>query len=264
MRTLIANASSNVRSCLVSQAGQIASRNSCLGDWHPALDLQLNVRPSWHDRRMQLSLVTTNLLAGVDRLVHGADALRGWGSITSSVDNSLLVVTGFNRANESFQYAVNSHFGAANAVTVAPVQLTLAVRYAIGHDFQSEQMGQLTGPRSPRSDSTRADSIIVQRFKDSAPDLAQQVLSRSDTLALLPGQVDQLRVVSDTWIQRTTPLWVSVHQMLRANHGVLEPNQTIAIASQITDLRASAARAVRGILSEAQWAILPTSIRPRL
>jgi hypothetical protein len=261
MRTLIAGASANVRSCLLSQAGQIASRNSCLGDWHPALDFQLNVRPSWHDRRMQLSLVTTNLLAGVDRLVHGANDLHGWGSTTSFVDNALLVVTGFNRASQTFQYAVNNHFGATSAVTAAPVQLTLVIRYAIGHDPLSELMGELTGPKSRQSDSTRADSIIVQRLKDTAPDLAQQVLVRSDTLALLPTQIDQLRAISDSWVQRTTPLWASVHQMLRENHGTLDPSQAIAVAREIVDLRATAATAVHGVLSNAQWAILPASIR---
>lgn len=87
------------------------------------------------------------------------------------------------------------------------------------------------------------------------------MLLRSDTLALLPAQIDQLRAVSDNWMLRTTPLWESVHQMLRANHGALDPSQTISLAKEIVDLRATATATVRSILSNAQWAILPTSIR---
>ena len=70
MSRLLASSSSGVRSCLLSQTGSVANRNSCTGSWQPAADLQLNFRPSWWglDRRMTIMVSTVNMLAGLDQL----------------------------------------------------------------------------------------------------------------------------------------------------------------------------------------------------
>src|SRR6266576_2774922 len=81
MRTLLAAVPPGIRSCLETQLDQVAIRNSCRGPWQPSLDLQLNWRPAWLglDRRLTLSLVTVNLLGGLDEWLHGTANLRGWG-----------------------------------------------------------------------------------------------------------------------------------------------------------------------------------------
>src|SRR5205823_11247061 len=68
MRALLATASPGVRTCLESQVGRVAARNSCTGPWQPSLDLQVNWRPGYFglDRRLTLSLLTVNLLGGLD------------------------------------------------------------------------------------------------------------------------------------------------------------------------------------------------------
>src|SRR5437899_11866156 len=81
MRALLATASPGVRTCLQSQVGRVAARNSCTGPWQPSLDLQVNWRPGYFglDRRLTVSLLTVNLLGGLDEWLHGSAHLHGWG-----------------------------------------------------------------------------------------------------------------------------------------------------------------------------------------
>src|SRR5207244_10471574 len=46
LRRLLAGAPDNVRSCLGSQLGRVAGRNSCTRPWHGSLDLQLQYPPA--------------------------------------------------------------------------------------------------------------------------------------------------------------------------------------------------------------------------
>src|SRR2546427_195541 len=65
MRALLATASPGVRTCLQSQVGRGAARNSCTGPWQPSPDLQVNWRPGYFglDRRPTGALLTADLLA---------------------------------------------------------------------------------------------------------------------------------------------------------------------------------------------------------
>src|SRR2546430_85465 len=116
MRALLATASPGVRICLQSQVGRVAARNSCAGPWQPSLDLQVNWRPGYFglDRRLTVSLLTVNLLGGLDEWLHGAANLHGWG-FTAAPDAVLLYVRGFDPAGPQYRYAVNGRFRATAA-----------------------------------------------------------------------------------------------------------------------------------------------------
>src|SRR6202008_4202431 len=81
MQRVLASADGRARRCLNSEIGRIASRNSWPTPWVPGLDLQLNWRPDrfGFDRRVTLSLVAVNTLAGFDELLHGSAKMHGWG-----------------------------------------------------------------------------------------------------------------------------------------------------------------------------------------
>ncbi|MGH7623520.1 MAG: hypothetical protein ACREMU_14355, partial [Gemmatimonadaceae bacterium] len=149
MSRLLASSSSNIRSCLMSQTGTIATRNSCAGSWQPSADLQLNFRPSWWglDRRMTFMVSTVNMLAGVDELVHGSNDLHGWRGFTRP-DPTLLYVRGFDPASQTYSYAVNERFGStrgsSNAYRV-PFQLAVQARYVIGPDQNAARLRALFG-----------------------------------------------------------------------------------------------------------------------
>src|SRR5205823_2572153 len=112
MRALLAGASPGARSCLQTQVGRVAARNSCTGPWQPSLDVQVNWRPGYFglDRRLTVSLLTVNLLGGLDEWLHGAANLHGWG-FTAAPDPVLLYVRGFDPGGLQYRYAVNGRFG---------------------------------------------------------------------------------------------------------------------------------------------------------
>src|SRR5207244_2621242 len=96
MQALLAAAPSPIRSCLRRQLGGIAGRNSCTGPWQASLDLQVNWRPEWFGlaRRLTMSLLTVNLLGGLDEWLHGPAQLRGWGSATAPHPNPIITILG--------------------------------------------------------------------------------------------------------------------------------------------------------------------------
>ena len=136
MRALLASAPSGVRRCLERQLDRVPARNSCAGPWQSALDLQINWYPPWFggDRRFTLSLLTVNLLGGLDEWWHGAAHRLGWGYATAP-DPVLLSVRGFDQATRAFRYAVNGRFGSlqsAGGGVIVPFQIALQGRLTLG------------------------------------------------------------------------------------------------------------------------------------
>jgi len=136
MRALLASAPSGVRGCLERQLGRVAGRNSCTGPWQPSLDLQINWHPAWFgdDRPLTVSLLTVNLLGGLDEWWHGAAHRLGWGYATTP-DPVLLYVRGFDPATQAFRYAVNGRFGSlasAGGGIIVPFQIALQGRLTLG------------------------------------------------------------------------------------------------------------------------------------
>jgi hypothetical protein len=131
---LFDGAPTRVRECLESQVGQVADRNSCRGPWQPSLDLQLNYKPRFLAQRVTVSLVTSNLLAGIDRLVHDDDELHGWGQFTRP-DQTLFTVRGFDPGSSTYVYEVNQRFGrtaGTSGAFILPFQVGLQFRMVLG------------------------------------------------------------------------------------------------------------------------------------
>src|SRR2546430_13923214 len=205
MRTLLANAPSAVRTCLARQLGGIAARNSCTGPWQPSLDLQLNWRPDWFglDRRLTVSLVTVNLLGGLDEWLHGTAHLHGWG-FSSSPDPVLQYVRGFDPAPQAFRYAVNDRFGAiagANGGATVPFQLGIQARLTIGPDRTRDRLRSVFGGRrrgqGASNDRARAPDLAA-RFGPILPDPSSAIVGLKDSLQLAADQVAALQAIADT------------------------------------------------------------------
>jgi hypothetical protein len=136
MRALLASASSRVRGCVERQLGRVAGRNSCAGPWQPSLDLQINWHPAWFgaDHRLTVSLLTVNLLGGLDEWWHGAANRLGWGYATTP-DPVLLYVRAFDPTTRAFRYTVNGRFGSvasAGGGVIVPFQIALQGRLTLG------------------------------------------------------------------------------------------------------------------------------------
>jgi hypothetical protein len=215
MQRLLAGASSGARQCLTAQAGTIAARNSCRGPWQPSLDLQLNYRPAWGglNRRLTITLVTQNLLTGIDQLAHGSDNLHGWGQ-AARPSSTLLSVRGFDPASSRYLYTVNERFGATSASANAfrvPFQLGVQLRYALGQSGFAGIFPGLGGARGGGGgggagrDGARGAAgagagagDFSNRFASLIPNPIKEILDLKLGLRITDEQEARLKTVSDT------------------------------------------------------------------
>jgi len=198
-----------VKSCLLSQLGQIAARNSCRGPWMASnFTARLNFRPQWGGNwnRVNFALSFANPLTGLDALVHHGQ-LEGWGQ-PAFPDPTLLYVRGFNPATNSYIYAVNQRFGetrAALSIPTAPFQATLEMRVNIGPEPESQQ-GKMTIRQMKPLGKPELDARMIQaRLSGNYQQLLTQLLQQKDSLGLTQPQVDsatklfvRFNVVSDS------------------------------------------------------------------
>ena len=277
MSRLLAGASSSVRSCLLSQTGSVANRNSCTGRWQPAADLQLNFRPSWWglDRRMTIMVSTVNMLAGLDQLLHGDNDLHGWGGY-SRPDPTLLFVRGFDPVSQSFTYAVNQRFGStrgsANAFRV-PFQLALQARYVIGPDRNAERMraifgggrGGRGGAGAPGEGAAANNEDLADRLQRMLPNPASQILELEDSLALTDSQVVKLTALRDSTAAKYSIIADSMRAAVnKVGTNADPPRIFAAMRPQLMKGRAiskDVLQAAQAILTPEQWAKVPERIR---
>jgi hypothetical protein len=278
MSRLLASASSSVRSCLLSQTGSVANRNSCTGSWQPAADIQLNFRPSWWglDHRMTIMLSTVNMLAGLDQLLHGDNDLHGWGGFTRP-DPTLLFVRGFDPVSQSFTYSVNQRFGStrgsANAFRV-PFQLALQARYVIGPDQNAARMRGLFGGggrggrngAGAQGEGAAANSEdLADRLQRMLPNPAAQILELKDSLALTDLQVVKLTALRDSTAARYEGIADSIRAAVTKVGDNADPARMFAaMRPQLTKGRAMSQEVLKeahAILTPEQWAKVPERIR---
>jgi hypothetical protein len=276
MTRLLAGAPADVRRCLQSQLNHVAARNSCRAGWSGSLDLQANFRPSLGrslGRRLMISVNTSNLLAGVDRLLHGESGLRGWGQ-SARPDPTLLYVRGFDPARHQFVYQVNERFGDTRGTRTAfraPFQIGIQARWTVGPDRQREALqgllrgGRGGGPTGGGRAGGRGPLDARVAVERVAPNPAASILAMRDSLALTNEQVERLTRLRDSLAARNDSLVaVATEQAARAGGGG-DPGATFAALRPTLE----AARegylatldAVRDVLTPDQWAKVPDEIR---
>ena len=268
MSRLLANASGSARECLESQRSAIAARNSCVTPWTPALDVQLNFRPSalGLNRRLTLSVQLQNALVGIDQLLHGSDGMHGWGQPVIP-DRTLLFVRGFDPASQRYRYQVNEHFGVANGRSSAyrvPFQIGLQGRLAVGADPRSQQVRQIFGGANGRA-ATREDyKARMQRLVPN-PFLTTIALDDSLKLGLTPEQKTRLLAQSDSLVPRVDKLVDEIADILASAGSNPDPALIFARMAGKTDegrkLAELAIGQLQSTLTAEQWAKVPDSVK---
>ena len=271
MRALLAGAPSAVQSCLTGQLGQIAARNSCTGPWQPSLDLQLNWRPDWFglDRRLTLSLVTVNLLGGLDEWLHGAANLHGWG-FSAAPDPVLLYVRGFDPATQTFRYAVNDRFGAiagANGGITVPFQLGIQAHLTMGPDRTRDRLRSVFG--GGRRGQGNADGAgtpdFTARFAQILPNPITVMVGMTDTLKLDSAQVTALKAIADSLDSQNAVVRDSLQADVqkagtRPDPGILFARMRPRLQAGRENIRKALERA-RAVLTPDQWKQLPDALK---
>lgn len=285
---LLDHAPGRVRDCLTSQAGAIAARNSCRGPWQVTMDLQLNWRPSFWglDQRLALSLVTSNLLGGLDQLFHGDRALHGWGA-SYRPDATLLIVRGFDPAAQQFTYQVNQRFGDVRSAQALrqPFQLGLQLRLALG---TTPLLGGLGGPgggfgpgggggggggrgfppgAGPASGVQPGDSAarFENRLARVMPDPVARILEYSFQLKLSDDQTARLNQSSQRFVAGRDSLGRAIQREIEEAGPRPDPAVLFsALRGRIETARAMMTEALEtahAILTPEQWAALPEEAR---
>lgn len=292
MQRLLATAPGAVRACLQDQAGRIADRNSCRGEWYYSLDGRLNLRPGTTGvaSRINLSLDFSNVLAGFDQLFHGAGDLHGWGQM-SRPDATLLYPRGFDAATQTFRYVVNEQFGRSRTQRFGfgrPFQVQLQVRLNVGAGGlgglgaiargaggpggggpgrRADGGGRPGGGRDGgfvRGEGQRLDpAAMIDRLLANNP--LTVIIGLRDSLQLTPEQVLQLQTLSDSLSARVLPLAEEAKKKLGTEQN---PEQMRQVFGEIGPLlqqgREHVQRAIQQaqkLLTPEQWKQLPENVR---
>ncbi len=277
---LLAAAPEAARECLRSQAGRVAARNSCRGPWTPGLDLQLNYRPDRLGlrRRLTISTLLVNPLAGLDQALHGADRLRGWGQF-SRPDQTLLAVRGFDAADRRYVYEVNERFGSTRQTAQAfrqTFQIGIQARYVYGQGggvggFGGRGGGGGGGGRGGRGGPVGGIAALLGGEGGEAAGAAAaanpiaQIIDLRDSLALDTAQVARLAPVRDSLAVRNTR-WATEVRALIARQGNNPDQATLfsAIRPKLGErgqILREAMREAQTILSPEQWAKVPETVK---
>jgi hypothetical protein len=290
MQRLLAEAAPSVRSCLLGQVGTVALRNSCDGPWQAALDFQMNWRPAFLglNRRLQVSVITYNFLRGLDELLHGTAGAKGWG-LNTRPDNTLLYVTGFDPATQSYTYTVNERFGATGGSATAyrpPFQIGIQARLTVGPDRMRRALDALRGGggvagaraalgggpggfggggfRGPVANPME----LIARIDSALPNPAAVVLGMRDSLRLDSGQVVLLTLLRDSLTRRNGVLMDSLRAIAVAAGRNADASTLMNLMPRLRPLfdrmRGEVAAdivSVHALLSEDQWQQVPESVK---
>jgi hypothetical protein len=273
MRSLLTRAPSAVRSCLERQLGQIAARNSCLGPWAPSLDFQLNWHPAWFglDRRLTISLLTVNLLAGLDEWLHGTANLHGWG-FSAVPDPVLEYARGFDPTTDRFIYALNGRFGAtaaANGGVTVPFQIGLQAHLGIGPDRSRDRLRAVFGGRRGERGAPGAEGAgppdLASRVARILPNPITAILGFKDSLDFSAEQLAALQAISDSLDAQNRAVSDSLQADVQKagnqpDPGILFARMRPKLAEGREHIRRALERA-RSVLSPEQWKKLPDALK---
>ena len=267
MAKLLETSTASARECLDSQLGQLASRNSCVGPWQPSFDLQLNWRPTAFklDRRLTFSLVTANLIGGIDQALHGSNNLRGWGSFTQP-DNTLLFVRGFDQNTNRYRYEVNERFGAARGNQTGirlPFQVGFNIRYTLGPDQTRDRLRAAFGGGTNGALTGAGIAAGVGRF---FPNVALQIIEARDSIGLTDVEVAKLKVLADSIQLEVEVLTAQARAVVEKEGGNPDPAVLFGVKlrpffEKGARLRTAATTGAKAILTEDQWKRVPDRIK---
>ncbi len=221
MTKLLAASTPAVRSCLNSQLGKLAARNSCQEPWTTTsnLSIGLNSVRLGLPQRLNVSFSVNNVVGAADLLINGESRRKGWGQALQT-DQTLLYVRGFDPTARRFRYDVNPRFGTSNpqaTINRNPVVVTAQLRYDVG--FARER--QLLTQSLDRGRARNGERASGQDIRGMSATLIPQnpialILRQADTLKLSRVQLDSLASLNRRYALVYDSLWTPVATYLSA------------------------------------------------
>ena len=211
VRSLLDNTTDEARSCLESQLGKLAGRNSCQSPWMSSASMSISFNPLKvrMPQRATLSFQVSNPLGAADLLLNGSNNLKGWGQF-SFPDQQLLYVRGFDPASKTYKYEVNQRFGSTNQSFGfrMPVTLTAMMRFDVGPTREKQLLTQQLD-RGRRTQGTKAPEIMLKAMYSNGglPNPIATILRQQDSLKLTGAQADSLATMNRAYTIRNDRLW---------------------------------------------------------
>lgn len=212
MQTLLASSSGGARSCLRSQLGTVAARNSCEGPWTQSAVLSVSLNPLKFrlPQRATLSFNVSNPLGAADLLLHGEHGIKGWGQVQAP-DAALLYVRGFDPATNRFRYEVNQRFGSTDpqlSAIRAPVTFTMQLRFDLGPTRERQILLQsLDRGRTTTGSKAPEQQLRAQYSSGGLPNPMATILRQADSLDLTGPQADSLATWNRWYTIRLDSIW---------------------------------------------------------
>ena len=224
MRSLLQTGASAARTCVRTQLGRLAARNSCRGPWTTNAILSISTQPArtplpWLPERASLSFQLTNPLGAADLLLHGANHLHGWGQ-SNAPDRVLLAARGFDPSSRRYDYEVNERFGAtdpARTTSRTPVTVTAVVRIDIGPTRERQWLTQVLnrGRRTEGAPATEA-ALRLTLTGGIVNNPMVYLLREQRRLGLSVSQADSLAALNRTYSADLDSIWSPVAKTLAA------------------------------------------------
>jgi hypothetical protein len=216
MQSLLNNSTGGAKTCLESQLGQLAGRNSCQGPWtHTALlNISFNPIKLHLPQRANIQFQVSNPIGAADLLLHGENNLRGWGQ-TVQPDATLLYVRGFNPLTQRYIYEVNQRFGSTKPSQTSvrqPVTVTALMRVDLGPARERQLLTQQLdrGRRLPGQKAS--ESILNAMYGAGGVTInpMSMILRQTDSLHLTSAQGDSLATINRAYLIRLNKMWAPV------------------------------------------------------
>ncbi|HVT39108.1 MAG TPA: carboxypeptidase-like regulatory domain-containing protein [Gemmatimonadaceae bacterium] len=260
MRSILAGAPAGIQSCLRSQLGKVADRNSCRGPWSVTMSATVNYTPrgtSLGDRA-SFTLNLSNPLAGLDALVHHG-AMEGWGQ-PGFADPTLLYVRGFDPATHRYKYEVNQRFGETRGTRSLPAQpfrVTLEMRLSLGPPMERQQAKiELRGFFRAGQPAPTVQTI-KQRAVNGAASSLRQLVQQKDSIPLRKEQLDSVGRMIASLTKAADSIWTPMAQYIVKN-GVKDAADAEAVRRlretkrAVEDAQFASYRALRTLLTPEQ------------
>lgn len=269
LNSLLHSRDGAVRNCLLRQIGHIARRNGCDGGWSALINANLFVVPPIPGTagRARLSFALSNVLAGLDMLLHGSANSRGWG-MSSAPDPVLYQIRGFDARTPSVLYRVNPHFGRSGgdiSRLSTPFRISLDVTIDLGREPEKQQLVQNLRIQ-PRMVGTRAlPDSIKRRFMDrNFTDVYGVLLQMGDSLALSRHQAEEMDAPREALIAAVDSTYDDLARYLAAlpdNYDQSVALKRVRAANDAVWSRVYAQRSILlRILTPGQLRLLPRSV----
>ena len=268
MRSLLDNTTSEARSCIEKQLGNLAARNSCQSPWMSNASMSVSFNPVKvrMPQRATLSFQVSNPLGAADLLLNGSDKLKGWGQ-PAIPDQQLLYVRGFDPASRRYRYEVNQRFGSTNQSSGfrIPVTLTAMMRFDVGPTREKQMLTQQLD-RGRRTEGQKAPELMLKAMYGSGgiPNPLATILREQDSLKLTGPQADSLATLNRRYTIENDRLWSPLARQFAELPDGYDRDEAYAKYMQARratiDLLISMAPHIKGLLTPDQRRNLPAFI----